>query len=188
MSVWVISRAAGVGALWLFAASAVLGHAARMAVRARPGWVHPLHYLHTALAVAGWTGALVHVLLLRHDPTIPFTWKALLVPLAAPYRPFWTGLGTLALYGWGLTLVAFDAKKRVGMNVFRLLHDMAPAALGLAALHALGAGSDVRLTSLRLAAGALLALALLIAAERLLGRRPPGSAGEVSAAGRRQGL
>lgn len=168
ISVWVTSRAAALGALWLLAVSAGLGYAAGAVAARRPGWVRPLEYLHRAFAVAGWMGALVHALLLRYDPTVPFDWRAVLVPMAAPYRPLWTGLGTLALYGWGLILVAFDARARWGVRPFRAVHALAPAVLALAALHAAGAGSDVGLLSLRAAGAGLAGLAMGMAAERLV--------------------
>lgn len=155
MSVWVASRAAGLGALWLLAASAALGYAARMAGPVRLRWVRPLHYLHSALAAAGWLGALMHALLLRYDDYMPFAWKDLFVPFSSSYRPVWTGLGILSLYGWGLTLLTFDGRRSLGAHTFKLVHGAAPAVLLMAGLHALGAGSDGHLASLRW--GALLA-------------------------------
>ena len=161
MSVWVASRAAGLGALWLLVASAALGYGARLAGSVRPRWVRPLHYLHGALAAAGWLGALVHALLLRYDDFMPFRWQDLFVPFSASYRPVWTGLGILALYGWGFTLLTFDGRQSFGSRAFKALHRAWPAVLLLAGLHGIGAGSDGHMAALRW--GALLAGVMAVA-------------------------
>lgn len=175
MSVWVISRAAGLSALWLLAASAAAGHAARSLAAAASGpangrgrWLRLMRYVHIAAAGSGWVAALVHAWLLLYDPWLPFSWKALWLPGAAPYRPLWTGLGTLSLYGWGLILISFDGARSRWMPRFHRIHAMAPLVLGLAAFHTAGAGSDMHLLSVRVGAGLALALAGAALVERRL--------------------
>ncbi len=127
-----------------------------------------MRYIHIAAAGSGWVAALVHAWLLRYDPWLPFSWKALWVPGAAPYRPLWTGLGTLALYGWGLILISFDGARSRWVLRFARIHALAPLVLSLAAVHTAGAGSDMHLLSVRLGAGLALALAGAALIERRL--------------------
>lgn len=181
MSVWVISRATGLGALWLLVLSAAAGYAARTLCTAVPAPANGrarglrfLRYVHRAAAGAGWVAALVHAWLLRYDPSVPFGWKALWIPGAAPYRPLWTGLGTLTLYGWGLILISFDGARSRWMPRFSRLHGLSPLVLGLAAAHAAGAGSDLHLLSVRVAAGLAMAVAVAALVERRVRRRDRG--------------
>lgn len=181
LSVWVMTRITAVAALWLLAASVAVGYGTGAAAVRRPAWVRPLESLHRGLAVAGWTLALVHALLLRYDPSVPFSWRDILVPMAASYRPLWTGLGTLALYGWGLILLAFDGRERWGVRPYRVLHGLAPVVLALVALHAAGTGTDAGMLPLRATGAALGGMAVGVAAERLVtaalrGRREQGHA------------
>lgn len=165
-----MSRAAGLAAMWLLAVSAALGWASAAAALRRPGWVRPLQEIHRILAVVGWLGALVHVLLLRYDPSVPFSWRAILVPGASPYRPFWVALGVLVLYGWAVTLMAFDARGRWGSRIFRASHGLSPLVMALVAFHAAGAGTDAGLLSLKAAAAGLGGLAVGMVAERAASR------------------
>lgn len=171
MSVWVVSRAAGLAALWLLVASAAAGYAVRSLAPDRSRWAGPLAYLHIAFAGAGWASAWLHAWLLRYDPYVPFDWRALWVPGTAPYRPVGTAMGTLALYGWGVVLLSFDGRRRLGAGWFRRLHGVAPAVLGLSAWHVVGTGSDLHLLAVRAGAGALLGLAAMSVVERWLARR-----------------
>lgn len=158
MSVWVALRGFGIGSLWLLNLSMATGFLLGWASSRRPRWVPALAYLHTSFSVAGWAGGLVHGVLLRYDAYMPFTWKQLLIPFQSPYRPLWTTLGILALYGWGLVLLSFDGRRRLGAGLFRALHQATPAMAVMAALHSLGAGSDPHLAAVGWAARLALAL------------------------------
>lgn len=159
MSVWLVLRAAGTASLWLLVFCQLAGYAQRWAASHRPRWVPALGYLHGSLAFAGWAAALAHMWLLRYDGYLPFSWKALLVPFQAPYRPFWTGLGILAMYGWAWVLLSFDGRRRLGARPFRLAHRATPLLAVLAGLHALGAGTDRQLPVVKAAALAAVGLA-----------------------------
>jgi predicted ferric reductase len=91
----------------------------------------------------------MHAVVLLGDAYIGFSIANLLVPFTAPYRPLWTGLGTLALY-LGVALIAsFYLKRLVSRKLWRALHYLTYAVFALALLHGIMAGTDSGLTVVR---------------------------------------
>jgi methionine sulfoxide reductase heme-binding subunit len=138
---WLSSRAAGVVALVLVAASVVLGLA--MATRlVAPGARRRLRDMHERLAVAGLAALGAHGLLLLPDPWLRPGLAGITVPFASSYRALWTGAGVLAGYlavGLG---ASFYVRRWLGAGRWRRLHRLTPVVYGLAVIHTLGAGTD----------------------------------------------
>ena len=167
---WLASRSAGIVAYLLLSCAVLLGLA--MALRLAPaqlrGVVRQAHE-RVALLALGAIGA--HALLLLGDGFLRPGLSGILVPFTMRHRLLWTGLGILAAYLTAGLALTFYARRRLGPARWRTAHRLIPAAWLLAAVHALGAGSDTG--SLWLQAPLALTLA---AGLTLLGFRLPGTA------------
>ncbi len=84
----------------------------------------------------------LHVLVLLVDQYLPFTWVQLFVPFLAPYRPFWVGIGVIALYLTVLVTITFYIRQRIGMKTFRYIHYSSLIAYLGATAHSLFSGTD----------------------------------------------
>ncbi len=87
----------------------------------------------------------LHVLVLLVDQYLPFTWVQLFVPFLSPYRPFWVGIGIIALYLTVLVTVTFYIRQRIGMKTFRYIHYSSLIAYLGATAHSLFSGTDTSL-------------------------------------------
>jgi hypothetical protein len=139
---WLVARAAGLVAFGLLTLSVWLGLAMSTRVlgtrrqAALLGWHRTLAW--TGLAMLG-----LHAGALLADPTIRFGLPAVLVPLAAPWRPVAVAAGVVA--GWlSLALAAsFRMRRWIGQRGWRRLHYASFAAFVLALAHALSSGTDL---------------------------------------------
>jgi hypothetical protein len=161
---WLIARAAGLVAFGILTLSTWLGLAMSTRLlgprhqRALLGW-------HRTLAGTGLAMVALHAGALLLDPVVRFGPSAVLVPLAAPWRPMAVAGGVVA--GWlmlALT-VSFRLRSWIGQRAWRRLHYASFAAFVLALCHALASGTDLTgaggpLLAV-LAGGPVLALALL---------------------------
>lgn len=98
--------------------------------------------LHQDLAAIGLGLAGIHVVLLSLDSTVPFSFGAMLVPFAAPYRPLWVGVGQLTLYVTSIVVASFYVRRRIGTRAWRTLHYVTFLAFAGATVHGIMAGSD----------------------------------------------
>lgn len=157
---WLASRSAGVVAYLLLSSSVVLGlvMAGRLApVSARGG----LRVLHERVALLALGAVAAHGLFLLPDRWLHPGLHELLIPFTTSYRPVWTGLGICAAYlAAGLSL-SYYARRRLGSHRWRAAHRLIPVAWALAAVHVIGAGTDV--VSLWLEAVLALTIAAVVA-------------------------
>ncbi|WP_324717028.1 hypothetical protein U7230_01745 [Carboxydochorda subterranea] len=164
-SPWYLSRAAGLTSLLFYTLAVAAAYAGAMARARRSRASAAAFTWHRLLSIVAWGFALFHALILRSDPKVPFSWQALLVPFVAPYRPFGTGLGVLALYALSVLLISFDGRTSWGNRWWRAVHRWGNVMYAVAVGHGLMAGTDLGPPLLRLAVGALVAVAT-VAAER----------------------
>jgi sulfoxide reductase heme-binding subunit YedZ len=170
---WLASRSAGVVAYLLLSTSVVLGllMAARLLpVTARAG----LRVLHERLALIALGAVAAHGLLLLPDRWLHPGLHELLVPFTTGYRPVWTGLGICAAYlAAGLSLTYY-ARRRLGSRRWRAAHRLIPIAWALAAIHVIGAGTDVVSLWLQAVLAFTIAAVVVLLAQRWwLGRPAP---------------
>jgi methionine sulfoxide reductase heme-binding subunit len=139
---WLASRASGVVALALLAASVGLGLA--MAARAlrRPGLPRILLALHEHLALAALVAVAVHGITLLGDRWLHPGPAGIAVPFVMGYRPLWTGLGIVAGYLGAALGLSFYLRRRLGAKRWRATHRLTPLVYVLALAHTLGAGTD----------------------------------------------
>ncbi len=139
---WYISRASGLIAFVLLSFSVILGLliSTKAADRVLP---RPLVFdLHQFLSVLVLSFTGVHIGSLLFDGFLRFTPMQLVVPFAAPYRPFWTGIGVLAAWSVSLITASFWARKRIGQRNWRRIHYLSFAAYLTALGHGAMAGTD----------------------------------------------
>lgn len=98
--------------------------------------------MHEFLPILAMVFAVLHAVVLLGDAYIRFDVLDLLVPFRAPYRPLWTGLGTLSLYLSLALIGSFYVRSIIGRRVWRLFHYAAYLAFILALVHGLMAGTD----------------------------------------------
>lgn len=145
---WFASRLLGILAYLALAASVVYG--LMLSTGILDAVAHrPISFaLHRDLSVFGVALAAVHGALLLLDRTIDFSPLALLVPLAAPYRPLWVGAGQIALILAALIVASFSARRRLGQRTWRLLHYATFAVFAAATAHGIGSGTDTALPAM----------------------------------------
>ncbi len=177
---WYLSRAASFVSFGLITTSMLLGLAITNKIaRAWPGGLTYVA-LHEHTALLGLLVGGLHAVVLLGDRYIGYTLVQLMVPFASgAYRPFWVGLGQLAL--WLLTPVtlSYYVRRFIGQRAWRLIHSLNFVVFGLALVHGLFSGSDTGLIFVRLAYwGAFVAVAgltsfrILAALAKRLDQRP----------------
>jgi predicted ferric reductase len=141
-ALWYTARGTGVVALVLLTVSVALGVIvqSRQPLAGLPRYGVPLVHRTASLTATSLIG--VHLVTLLLDPYAQLHLVDLAVPFLAPYRPFWLGLGTLAVDVLAAIVITSLLRKRVGQRVFRAVHWSTYALWPLAFFHALKTGTD----------------------------------------------
>lgn len=139
---WVLSRAAGIVAYLLLAGSMAFGLVTRTRIKLPGMRAADTVDLHRTLTVAALVAVAVHGLALLLDSVVPVSPLALIVPGMVPYRPVWTALGVVALWGLVIVQVSSLARRHIGVKAWRALHMIAYAVFVLATAHGIVAGTD----------------------------------------------
>lgn len=157
-ALWYTARGAGIVSLVLLTVVVVLGVGSRSGrpVFGLPRFAVAAVHRNASLTALGLL--LVHMLFLLADPYAQLRFVDLLLPFNATYRPFWLGLGTLAMdlliVVWLSTLV----RRWIGARAWRAIHWISYAIWPVALLHALFTGTDAGRLWLRGIAGGCLLL------------------------------
>lgn len=179
---WLVSRASGIVALVLITATVLLGLTMSTKLLRRPGLSRILMRLHEHLAQVCFAAIGVHGLSLLGDPWLRPGVRGLLVPFAMSYRPLYTGLGIVAGYMAAVLGLSYYLRRRIGAKRWRKLHRATLLAWALAAVHALGAGSDGSTLWLRIAVFAPTVPIVYLTVVRILGARTAHPRGSTTAA------
>jgi predicted ferric reductase len=153
-ALWYLSRSTGVVLLALLSLTAILGIVihARGRVPGLPSFaVTALHRNVSLLAVVLLA---LHVVTAVVDSFVSIGWLAVVVPFASNYEPVWMALGALSLDLVVAMVATSLVRDRIGRRAWRAVHLSAYAAFPLAAIHSIGAASDLQ-------SGALLAFTVL---------------------------
>lgn len=159
---WTTSRAAGLAALITVSLAISCGLLMALRIPALRRNAPALRAIHQSLANATFALIGVHAVALLVDPVLEPGIAGLLVPFAAPYRPFATALGQIAAYGILALGASFYVRRHIGAARWRSAHRLLPIFWLLAVLHGLLVGTDATRP------WALAALALPLAAAALL--------------------
>jgi predicted ferric reductase len=98
--------------------------------------------LHQDLASIGLGLAAIHGTLLALDHSMPFSLTQIVVPFAAPYQPFWVGVGQIAFYLSAAVVASFYLRRRIGQRAWRAFHYVTFLAFIGATAHGLLSGTD----------------------------------------------
>jgi predicted ferric reductase len=158
---WYMARAGGILAYLLLWLGTVLG--VLMSGKVTKGLL--AYGIHEFLPILAVIFAGLHAAVLLGDQYIGFSLGNLLVPFSAPYRPLWTGLGTLTFYLSAALVASFYVKRWIGRRTWRLFHYTTYLAFTLALVHGMMAGTDSTSPVVRwmyLLTGAALVFATLV--------------------------
>jgi len=140
---WYLSRATAIMAYLILWLSMVWG--LLMSTRLIKNWpgFPPSNNLHKFFSIFGLSLGVFHSLLLLGDQFMHFTLVQILIPFAnTTYRPTWVGFGQISLYLWGLIVLSFYLRKKIGQKTWRGLH-YATFVLWLGVLvHGIFSGTD----------------------------------------------
>ncbi len=176
---WYVARATGVVTLGLLTASVLLGilTSFRWSSPTWPRFV--VEFVHRNVSLLVLVFLAIHVVTVVADSFAPIRWIDVVIPFVSAYRPFWLGLGAVAVDLLIALVVTSLLRHRIGFTTWRFVHWLAYACWPVAVLHGLGTGSDTR-TGLVLAFTAACVVAVLVAAGLRVGAglvsRPGGRA------------
>ena len=141
---WEVARAGGFMAYGLLTASVAIGLIVSLKWRS-PRWTRfittELHRFVTLLALVF---TAIHTLMVAIDPFIRFSPAEVLVPLVSHYRPLWIALGIVASYLLIAVYLSERVRPYIGYAWWRRFHEISFAIFGLALVHGIATGSDVR--------------------------------------------
>lgn len=140
---WLASRASGILALVLITVSVAIGLVMSGKLTRNPGWRRNLVTVHEQTALGGLIAIAVHGITLLGDPWLNPGLAGVVTPFAMDYRPFWTGLGTIAGLLALVLGLSFYVRKRIGTKHWRKAHRATIVVYLLSVVHTLGAGTDV---------------------------------------------
>jgi methionine sulfoxide reductase heme-binding subunit len=139
---WYLNRASGFVLLGLITLSAVLGV---LSTTSRPRRRVPTFatlLLHRNLSLLGVILLGVHVSSAVIDTYVDIRWWQVVIPLGATYQPLWLGLGAVAFDLIVIIVVTSLLRARMQHRPWRLIHSLSYLVIGLAAIHAIGIGTD----------------------------------------------
>lgn len=141
-AMWAFGRASGFVALALFTVSVLLGILNRSG---RPLLVLPrfsISILHRNIALLAAVFLALHVGSLLLDSYAKLRPVDVLVPFMGSFRPFWQGLGTVALDFVAAVTVTALLRHRIGQRAFKAVHWLSYGIWPVAMAHAIGNGTD----------------------------------------------
>ncbi len=153
-TLWYIARGSGVVALVMLTCVVALGIASRSG---RPAFGLPrfaVALVHRNVSLLAVVFLALHVTTLSLDKYAKVDVSDLLVPFVGSYRPFWQGLGTVALLLIAALVATGLLRNRMPERLWRTVHWLAYACWPVAFAHGLGTGTDAGTLWLRLVAAA----------------------------------
>ena len=142
---WYAARAAGIAAYVLLTAVIALGLALAGKAPGRRWRRWPMFAVEDVHRYGGLlvgTFIAIHVVTIGIDSFLPFSLTQLAVPLAAGYRPIWTGLGIAAAELLLALAITNHYRGRMSHRWWRRAHYANFAVWAAATLHGLGSGTD----------------------------------------------
>jgi len=141
-ALWALGRGTGIVALVLMTITVVLGILTRSG---RPAFGMPrfaVTLVHRNSALIGTAFIAIHVISLLFDPYAQLNVLDFFVPFLGSYRPFWLGLGTVAVDLLIAVVVTALLRHRIGQRAFRVVHWATYALWPIALFHSIGTGTD----------------------------------------------
>ena len=139
---WILSRGTGIAAILVAGLAVTAGLLAGRGRLMKLGKFGEIKPLHEALSLATIVLVAAHGLLLIGDSWLNPGLSGIAIPFTMDYRPFWTGLGTIAGYGLMILGLSYYAMKWIGPARWRLAHRVIAVFWILGIFHTFGAGTD----------------------------------------------
>lgn len=139
---WYLTRSTGAVSLLLFTAAVVLGvlDVQRVSSQRWPRFV--IDGLHRKVSLLALAFLAVHVLTSVLNSFVSISLWDAFIPFIGSYRPFWLGLGAIALDLAVAVALTSYFRARIGYRTWRAVHWLAYACWPIAVVHGLGTGSD----------------------------------------------
>jgi methionine sulfoxide reductase heme-binding subunit len=183
---WYLARSTGVVSLLLLTAAVVLG-VIDVRRASSPRWPRfVVDSLHRNVSLLAMAFLLAHILTSVLDSFAHISLLDAFVPFVGAYRPFWLGLGALALDLLLAVTLTSALRRRMGYAGWRAVHGLTYLSWPVAVLHGLGTGSDVKsawLLALTIACVAAVIAAVLARAGGSWRTHPERSRAALGAAG-----
>lgn len=139
---WAVGRGSGVVALLLLTASLWLGIVTRSG-RPLPGMPRfSVTLVHRNLSLLSVVFVVIHVVTLLADPYAKLTALDAVVPFLGTTKPFWLGLGTVAVDLLIAVMITSLLRRWIGRRVFAAVHWASYAMWPVALAHTVGDGTD----------------------------------------------
>ncbi len=139
---WYATRATGLVAMLLLTASVLLGllTSGRFASGSWPRFVTV--GLHRNISLLTVVFLALHVGTTGIDTFVSIPLASAFIPFISPYKPFWLGLGAVALDLLVALVTTSLIRNRLGLRAWRWVHWAAYVCWPVALAHGLGAGTD----------------------------------------------
>lgn len=160
---WYLTRSTGAVALLLLTVAVALGvlDVQRWSSPRWPRFV--VDSLHRNVSLLAMAFLALHILTSVLDSFAPISLLDAFIPFTGSYRPFWLGLGAVALDLLLAVTITSLLRQRIGFSSWRAIHWLTYASWPIALLHGLGTGSDVKATwLLGLSIGCLLVVLVAV--------------------------
>lgn len=141
-SPWMAARAGGIMIYFLAFVSVTLGLLTSLKWFQWGLQPAKIMYLHRLVSLLMLVFTIMHIGGLLLDPYLKMSLFEAFVPFTTSYRPLWTSLGILALYGAIIVVVSAYLAGRLGYRVWRSLHYLSFGLFTMGFLHGLLAGTD----------------------------------------------
>ncbi len=174
MTMWILLRAAGIGAYVMLFLSVVWGLAGTTSVFGKRISKASATTVHQFMATCGLFLLAGHVGVLLADSFMPFSIADVTIPMASTYRPVAIAFGVVAMYATVFVIVTSWMRKKIGTKWWRRTHLLAVPTFVLSLVHGIFAGTDSARPALwwtYLATG-LIVLFLLVVRALTAGYRP----------------
>jgi sulfoxide reductase heme-binding subunit YedZ len=175
VTVWVILRAAGIGAFVMTFLSVVWGLTATTGIVSSRVSRATATTLHQFISTCGLFLVGVHVGGVLIDTYTPFSLSDVLIPFSSTYRPVAIAFGIVAMYVLVGVIVLSWMRRTIGTVWWRRSHLLAVPVFALALVHGLLAGTDSARPFVWWAyvASAFVVVFLLLVRAMTIGERPP---------------
>ena len=144
-ALWYMTRGFGLIDLVLLTATLVMG-VTQVVRYARPGLPRfVISALHKNISLLAVVFLAIHVVTAVADTYVSISIADVFIPFVGTYRPFWLGLGALALDLMVALVITSLVRERLGQRTWKLVHWTAYLCWPVAIVHGLGTGTDTKL-------------------------------------------
>ena len=142
MTIWIVLRAAGIGAYVMLFLSVAWGLVGTTSLFNKAVSKPTSILVHQFMSTVGLLLLAGHLALLSVHDYMPFSLSELFVPMESEFRPVAVTLGIIAMYAIVVVMAASWVRRPLGTTWWRRTHLLAVPAFALALMHGVLAGTD----------------------------------------------